>query len=66
TDSPNVSSPNFNSDTSLPKEPIPESPTSNSDQKRVAESNRSHKKKGMDELKHELFNSLLESDSPNN
>ncbi|CAG8793619.1 27696_t:CDS:2, partial [Dentiscutata erythropus] len=31
---------------------------------RVAGGNRSHKKKGMDELKHKLFNSPLESDSP--
>ncbi|CAG8459545.1 7180_t:CDS:2 [Ambispora leptoticha] len=33
------------------------------DQKRVAGGNRSHKKKGMDELKHELFNPPLESDT---
>ncbi|GBB90185.1 hypothetical protein RclHR1_17070004 [Rhizophagus clarus] len=33
-------------------------------QKRVTGSSRSHKKKGMDELKHELFNSPSESDGP--
>ena len=32
------------------------------DQKRVTGSSRSHKKKGMDELKHELFNPSLESE----
>ena len=35
------------------------------DQKRVTGDSRSHKKKGMNELKHELFNPLSESDSPN-
>ena len=34
------------------------------DQKRVTRSSRSHKKKGMDELKHELFSPPPESDSP--
>ena len=34
------------------------------DQKRVTGSSRSHKKKGMDELKHELFNPPSESDGP--
>ncbi|CAG8823845.1 30487_t:CDS:2, partial [Racocetra persica] len=59
-------------DTSLPKEAIPEKmpqeikcPTSDlaiHDQKRVTRGSRSHKKKGMDELKHELFNPPSKSD----
>ncbi|CAG8699564.1 5067_t:CDS:2, partial [Funneliformis mosseae] len=36
------------------------------DQNGVVGDNRSHKKKGIDKLKHKLFNPLLESDSPNN
>ncbi|CAG8841916.1 14236_t:CDS:2, partial [Racocetra persica] len=59
-------------DTSLPKEVIPEKipqeikcPTSNPaihNQKRVTGGSRSHKKKGIDELKHELFNPPSKSD----